>query len=52
VHWERGVNGGEAGYKVFFEGPDGALCSVASMAVRQNQLARDIIGGEEILQSR
>jgi hypothetical protein len=52
VHGERGVDGGEAGYKVFFEGSDGALCSVASMAVRRNQLVSDIIGGEEILQSR
>jgi hypothetical protein len=37
---------------VFFEGSDGAIYSVASMAVRRNQLVSDIIGGKEILQSR
>jgi hypothetical protein len=50
VHWEGGVNGGEAGRKVFFESPDGAFCGVASMKVKRNQLISDIIDGEEILQ--
>jgi hypothetical protein len=51
VHWEGGVNRVEFGHKVFLENPDGALCGVASMTVRQNQLISDIIYGEEILQS-
>jgi hypothetical protein len=36
---------------VFFEGPDGALCGVAALAVRWYQLVSDIIDGEEKLQS-
>jgi hypothetical protein len=51
VHWDGGVNWGESGYKVFFESPDGALCSVASTTVRRNQLISNIMGSEEILQS-
>jgi hypothetical protein len=51
VKWEGGVNRGETGHKVFFESPDGAFRSVASMAVRLHQLVSDIIYGAEILQS-
>jgi hypothetical protein len=51
VHWEGGVNWGEPGHKVFLESPDVAFRSVASMAVRRNQLIIDILCGEEILQS-
>jgi hypothetical protein len=36
---------------VFLEIPDGALCSIASMTVRRNQLISDVIDCEEILQS-
>jgi hypothetical protein len=36
---------------VILECPDGAFRSVASMAVRRNQLIIDILCGEEILQS-
>jgi hypothetical protein len=48
VQWERGVNRGEPGHKVFLEIPDGAFRSVASMTVRRHQLVSDIIGCEEI----
>jgi hypothetical protein len=36
---------------VFFESSDGAFRCVAAMAVWWKQLVRDIIDGEEILQS-
>jgi hypothetical protein len=36
---------------VFFEGPDGAFYSAATMAARWHQLVSDIVDGEEILQS-
>jgi hypothetical protein len=36
---------------VFIESPDDAFRGVAAMTVRWNQLVRDIIDGEEILQS-
>jgi hypothetical protein len=51
VQWEGGVNWGDTGHKVFFEGPDGAFRDVAAMAVGRNQLVSDIIDGEESLQS-
>jgi hypothetical protein len=51
VHWEGGVNRGDPGHKVFLEIPDGAFRGVASVKVRRNQLIRDFIYGEEILQN-